>query len=130
MAPDGIGGPWSVDGAVGQIIADLARSFPHAGSRQKSLNGPFDPDDGRDGIPPGGNGEDGGSIEDSCGACFVSVTLMLVDGLERRAWISFAAAGFDLMVEAFLVRLQLDDQMDIRLSGYGKGFFGSAWRRA
>jgi hypothetical protein len=48
---------------------------------------------------------------------------MLVDGVEHRAGIRFAAAGFDLVVEAFLVPLQLDDQMDIRLSGYGKGFF-------
>lgn len=113
MAADGIGRQRGFDRTVRQVVADVAGSLPQAGCGVKTLNDPFDRDDGDYSIPPCRAGDDPIGVEDSGNACFVPVAFMPVGCLPGRERRSFTASGFDLMTQGFLVGFQLYDQMDL-----------------
>jgi len=81
MATDGLSGLFGIDGAVGEVMTDFARLLPHAGCGMEALHDPLEPDDGHDSVAPGGNSDDGASIEDRRDTGFVAVALTPIHSL-------------------------------------------------
>jgi hypothetical protein len=89
----------------------------------------LDPDDGRDLAMPVGVGQLVGGIEDGDGAAFVAVAAFVaaVSRAERCRGRGDLPA---LLVQGWLVVLELDDQGDVGLGRDLEMFFGSAAHRA
>ena len=119
-----------IDGTVGEVVADLARSFPQAGRGLEVLDDPFDLNDGRDSVPPVRIGDDGGGGEHRGPTCFVPVAFLSVDGLKGRSGRSLGAAAFNLPAQGLLVRFQLDDQIGTSCRSYRESLFDSGSHRA
>lgn len=130
MTPDGVGGDLGIDAAVGQIVADLARSFPQTSCGLEVLDDPLDANDSRDSVFPVGIGDDTAGVEYRGGTGLVPVTFVLIDRLEGRGGRALGTAAFNLTSQGLLVRFQLDDQICASRGGNLKSFFDSGLHRA
>lgn len=129
MVADGAGGAGGGDGAAGEVAGSLGRAAPAAGAGAAGEDVALDANDGGDEGGPFGVGEGVGGVEDGDAAILLPVapTITAADVGERRGG---GAEVLRLLMQSRLVVLELDDQVELGVSGGLECFFDSAGRRA